>query len=222
MQKTRIGISLLAVVMIPLAIILISSNIAFRLPMTYQFYFTDKQAISSAGYDLTESQVSRAFAKYFSSTGSKAFQVYEKNGGYRDPVFGQRDQLVMKMLRSLLNKELIAGIFALIASIILFEFTLRQKMEEWLTLEGQISSGIVAGFLVLQLILLNIKSVRLTLYRLLIGVPLKKKDPFFALMHQGFAKSYIIFSTVIAIALLLLFVYILVRRTRPKGMIFYR
>lgn len=222
MQKTSIGVSLLAVITIPLAILLLSSNIALRLPLTYQFYFTDKQAVSSAGYEVTESEMSREIAKNLNSISKSSFQVYEKNGPYKDPIFGQKDQRVVEKVRKQLNKELLFGIFALIASIILFEFTLRRKMQEWLTAEGQWASGIVCAVLVLQVVLLNMKSVRSWLYTHLIGISMKKSDALYTLMHLGFAKSYLVFSTVIAVILLLIFVYVLVRRTRPKGMIFYR
>lgn len=222
MKKTSIGVSLLAVITIPLAIILLSSNIALRLPLTYQFYFTDKQAVSSAGYTVTESEMSREIAKSLNSFSKSEFQVYEKNGPYKDPIFGKTDQKVVNQVRKQLNAELIFGIFALIASILLFEFTLRQKMQEWLTAEGQWGSAIVCAVLVLQVILLNIQGVRSWLYRHLIGIPLKKSNALYTLMYLGFAKSYLVFSTVIAVILLLIFVYILFRRTRPKGKIFYR
>ncbi|MGN1382022.1 MAG: hypothetical protein ACI4W2_04315 [Eubacterium sp.] len=222
MQKTSIGVSLLSVITIPLAIILLSSNIALRIPLTYQFYFTDKQAISSAGYEVTESQMSHAITSSLNSVSGGKFQVYEKNGQYKDPIFGTKDQTVVNKVRKQLNKELAAGLFALIASVILFEFTLRKKMPEWLIAEGQWASGIICALLFIQAILVNIKSFRLWLYNHLVGITLKKSDALYSLMHLGFAKAYLVFSTLIAVILLLLFVYILVRRTRPKGMIFYR
>ncbi|MCH3954656.1 MAG: hypothetical protein LKE44_05485 [Eubacterium sp.] len=222
MQKTSIGFSLLTVITVPLAIILLSSNIALRIPLTYQFYFTDKQAISSAGYEVTESQLSHEIAASLNSVSGGKFQVYEKNGQYKDPIFGTKDQEVVSQVRKQLNKELAAGIFALIASLLLFEFTLRKKMPEWLTAEGQWASGIVCALLLLQAILVNIKSFRLWLYSHLVGITLKKSDALYAIMHLGFAKAYLVFSTLIAVILLLLFVYILVKRTKPKGMIFYQ
>lgn len=222
MQKTSIGLSLLSVITIPLAIILLSSNIALRLPLTYQFYFTDKQAITSAGYDVTEKEMSREIASSLSSVSGKNFQVYEKNGQYRDPIFGRADQKVMRLARTQLNRALILGLIALLASIILFEFTLRNKMEEWLTAEGQWASAAVCALLVLQAIVVNIGGFRKWLYAHLIGVSLSKGDALYMLMHLGFAKAYLIFATVIAVIMLLIFVYILVKRTKPKGMIFYQ
>jgi hypothetical protein len=222
MQKTSIGVSLLTVITVPLAIILLSSNIALRLPLTYQFYFTDKQAISSAGYEVTESQMSHEIASSLNSISGGKFQVYEKNGQYRDPIFGTKDQKVVDKVRKQLNKEFAGGLIALITSIFLFEFTLRKKMPEWLIAEGQWASGIICALLLLQAMLINIKSVRLWLYSHLVGITLKKSDALYTLMHLGFAKAYLVFSTLIAVILLLLFVYILVKRTRPKGMIFYR
>lgn len=87
MQKSSRVFSVLLTVLIPLAIFILSSNLILRMPLTYKFYFNDSMTINKIDYSVSVSKVGNSIGAYFSKPGSTEFQVYEKNGSYKDGVF---------------------------------------------------------------------------------------------------------------------------------------
>ncbi len=221
MQKISIVFSVLLTVTIPAAILLLSFNFALRLPQTYEFYFTDSLAISKAGLNIEIQDMSDEIGSYLSSVKEPTFQIYEKNGSYNDPVFSKKDREAMKRIRDFLFKELIAGLIFLAFSILVYEFGLFVKVEEWLRVEAYIASWITGILLAVESVLMAATSFPQWLYNRFIGVDLGKSSSLKLLMTQNFSKTYIIFSLVIGVVMLIVFIYLNAVRTKPRTTVFY-
>jgi hypothetical protein len=221
MQKISIVFSVLLTVTIPAAILLLSFNFALRLPQTYEFYFTDSLAISKAGLNIEIQDMSDEIGSYLSSVKESTFQIYEKNGSYNDPVFSKKDRNAMKKIRVFLFKELIAGLCFLAFSILVYEFGLFVRVEEWLRVEAYIASWVTGILLAAQSILMAATGFPQWLYNKFIGVELGKNSNLKLLMTQNFSKTYIIFSLVIGVVMLIIFIYLNAVRTKPRTTVFY-
>ena len=139
MHKPSIIFSVLLTVLIPLAIFLLSSNLILRIPQTYEFYFNDSQSIDGIDYSITVSKMGKSICSYFSSPGNDDFQVYEINGQYKDPVFGDKDKTVMKNAKDFLFKELVAGLAALLFAVLIYVNTVKKKLRQYLRIESWIA-----------------------------------------------------------------------------------
>ena len=127
----------------------------------------------------------------------------------------------MKRIRDFLFKELIAGLIFLAFSILVYEFGLFVKVEEWLRVEAYIASWITGILLAVESVLMAATSFPQWLYNRFIGVDLGKSSSLKLLMTQNFSKTYIIFSLVIGVVMLIVFIYLNAVRTKPRTTVFY-
>lgn len=113
MRKFNYVCSLILAVMLPLMIVILSSNLVLRVSEIYVFHFNDSQVINEIPYNVTGSQMAKEISSYWSSFSGEAFQVEEDNGDYQDPIFEPDEQRVMGKVKNILNIELAAGLFCL-------------------------------------------------------------------------------------------------------------
>ena len=72
----------------------------------------------------------REIASYWSSFSSKDFQVYEDNGIYKDKIFQNDEQQVMRKTKNILNIELAAGLLCLAISLAIYIYLLRSGFRD--------------------------------------------------------------------------------------------
>lgn len=217
------GLSLLLVVTIPLAILLISSACVLHMPQTYEYYFNDSESLERIGYGVEVSEMGDAISDYLLMPRTEPFQVYEQNGEYRDPIFSEADQEVMTRAGKFLFKETAAGVLFLLVSVLLFFDTKRKKLIGLLWGES-IAAAVVTGVLyLLQYGVLTGESTLHALYNRIIGITLPKTSNLHLILGDGgIAGVYLMFMTVLAAALLALYLYIAYRNTRPERVFYVR
>ena len=77
MRKFNYVCSLILAVMLPLMIVILSSNLVLRVSEIYVFHFNDSQVINEIPYNVTGSQMAKEISSYWSSFSGEAFQVEE-------------------------------------------------------------------------------------------------------------------------------------------------
>lgn len=221
MHKPSVIMSVLLTVLIPVAILLLSSNLVLRMPLTYEFYFNDSQTLDEIDYSITVSDMGSAIGKYLSMPGSEDFQVYENNGKYKDTVFTTSEQTVMKKAKGFLFRQLLVVLGLLIVTILIYANTSRKGLRDLLRHESWIAMGVTVALMILQWVLVRHKNFRAMLYGTFIGSKLSKTSTLYIVFGgDKIYSTYLMFSTIAMIALLLLFVYVNYKYTKPDR-IFY-
>ena len=223
MRRSDIVISLLLVVLIPAAVILLSFNVTFRIPVTYGFYLTDTNAASRISYEVEDDDLTNEVVSYLSNPTDHEFQIYQKVGKYEDEVFSERDQEAMANAKDFLMKTGVAAVVAFILVLGLFLYAVRKMVgdKDNFRFFTRLTAGAFVVMVALQDILAFWKPVRLWFYTKAFGVWLPEDSVLNILFSQGFAKSYCIVSSVICAIFFVLYLYICYRRYRPHGRIFY-
>ena len=223
MQKPSKVMSLFITVLIPIAILLLSSNLVLRLPLTYSFYFFYSQSLNEINYNVKVSYMGKAIAKYFSVPSSNKFQAYEKNGKYEDGVFKDKEQKAMEKAKSFLSRQLFIGLAALLLAVLIYANTTRRGMRDILRHESWIAMGLTGLLLLLQIILISSKSFRRLLYCKFIGIKLSHNATLYTIMGGGnIYTSYLLIATITGLIFLLLFAYINHRYTKPDRIFYNR
>ena len=210
----------LLIILIPLMIVILSTNIVLRSKETYVFHFNDTQAVNKIYTDVTGTELAGEISSYWSSFDKSEFQVYEKNGKFKDPVFGKKDSQVMGKVKKAVNIELAVGVVFLAISLILYRMLYVKGFRAALHKMGYISGGITIGLLIVMNILLRIKSFRMLMYNLFVGIELGKKSVLVTLLGSLFYKTYLLFATMAGVALLAILFYVNYNLTKDKR-IFY-
>ena len=223
MHKPSVIMSVLLTVLIPVAILLLSSNLVLRMPLTNDFYFNDSQTLDEIDYSITVSDMGSAIGKYFSMPGSADFQVYEKNGKYKDTVFTTSEQKVMKKAKDFLFRQFLVALGILILAMLIYANTSRKGLRDLLRYESWIAMGGTVFLLILQLVLIGHKSFRAMLYGAFIGSGLSKTSTLYIILGGGKIYSiYLMFSSIAMIVLLLLFIYLNYKHTKPDRIFYAR
>lgn len=223
MQKPSIIMSVFLTVLIPIAILLLSSNLVLRMPLTYEFYFNDAQTLDEIDYSIAVSTMGNSIGKYLSSPGSAKFQVYEKNGSFKDAVFKSKEQKVMSNYKTFLFRQALIALAVIIIALLIYVNTVRSKLKDLLRLETRIAMGVTGFLLLLQLILIGQKGFREMLYSHVIGIKLSKTSTLSVVFGGGdIYGTYLMFATIAGLVILLLFIYVNHRFTKPDRIFYYR
>ena len=220
MHKFNYFCSIILMITLPLMIFVLSSNLVLRVSAVYTYHFNDSQVIDEIPYNVTSSQMAEGIASYWSSFSKEAFQVYEENGAYQDPVFEQAEQKVMKKVKNALNIELAMGVLYLAVTFAIYIYLHRSGFRE--ALHNRSRVGLVVGLLLLIAhgICWNIKKYRLWLYSHVVGIDLAKDSTLAMVMGYPFFKTYVIFSSILGLAILAVVCYVNYLMTKPSR-IFY-
>lgn len=220
MRKVNYLLSGLLVIFMSLMIVLLSSNMVLRISATYVYHFNDSEVMLNVPYSIKGNEMAKEITSYFMSFSDKPFQVYEDNRIFKDPIMEKEDQEVMKKAKKILNIELAAGLLsaAVFAGIYIYLF----KKDYKKALRNRYRAGIVLSVILIVAlgIFFAIKSCRKFLYAELIGVKLSKYSIVGLILGDPFFKTYIMFSTLVAVIFLAVMTYVHYKITKPER-IFY-
>lgn len=220
MKKNGFVLMAILIILIPLAVITAGSNAALRLPVTYHFYFNDRQPISRAGYNLEPEKTGTEIAKYLNGAGGK-FQLYEENGRYRDPVFDKKDQQVFRRVQAMVMRQGILALILLIAAVALFLLMGKMDLEEFRQFGANVGCGAAGVLTLAHIVLVGISGFRKWIYGALIGISLPKDSALVLLMSYGLPKAYLLTSTVAMAVLIIALLAWNYTVSRPKDTVFY-
>lgn len=222
MHKFNYVCSIILAVTLPLMILILTSNLILRVSETYVYHFNDSQVMDEIPYNVKGSQMADGISSYWSSFDGESFQVYEKNGTYRDPVFSKEEQKIMRKAKNILNIELAAGILCLIVTTVIYVYLWKSKFLEALRKRYYTGAGLTAVLLVVQAVCWHLKGFRLWAYNFFIGLPLTEESSatLMTILGDPFYKTYVLFATVFGAAVLALLTYINYHLTKPAR-IFY-
>ena len=212
--------SIILVITLPLMIVILSSNLVLRTSATYVFHFNDSQVISEVPYNVEGTEFADAISSYWSSFSDEPFQVREDNGMFKDEIFEEDEQLVMKQAKYVLNIELAVGILCLVLSTAIYIYLLKSGFGLALRNRYKVCIGVTIGLLVVQIACWYTKGFRLWLYNTLIGVPLHKDSVLALILGDPLYQTYMIFATIFGGAMLAILTYVHQSVTRPDR-IFY-
>ena len=220
MHKFNYFCSIVLTITLPLMIFLLSSNLVLRVSATYTYHYNDSQVIDEIPYYVTASQMADGIASYWSSFSGEAFQVYEENGTYQDPVFDETEQQVMQKAKRILNIELAAGLLFLAITLAIYIYLYRSGFRDALRNRSWVGLGIAPVLLVAHGICWHIKSYRVWMYTHLIGIELEKDSTLAIVLGDPFFKTYVIFASIFGAAMLAAICYANYLLTKPSR-IFY-
>lgn len=220
MHKFNYFCSIVLTITLPLMIVILSSNLVLRVSATYTYHYNDSQVIDEIPYYVTGSQMADGIASYWSSFSGEAFQVYEKNGTYQDPVFDETEQQVMQKAKRILNIELAAGLMLLAITLAIYIYLYRSGFRDALRNRSRVGLAIALALLIAHGVCWSIKGFRIWLYSHLIGIELEKDATLAIVLGDPFYKTYVIFAAIFGAAMLAVVCYVNYLLTKPSR-IFY-
>lgn len=220
MHKFNYLLSFILAVTLPLTILILSSNLILRTSEVYVYHFNDSQVVSDLPYSVEERTIATAVSSYWSHLGSKSFQVYEDNGQYKDPVFEEKEQVVMYKTRRLINLHLLAGLLLMIISAVIYIYLLKRDFRAALRNRYRFSVGFAAVLMIVRIILFSTKSFRIWAYNCFIGIDLDKESNLMLLLGDPFFKTFLLFTTIAGAAFLGIMTYVNIILTKPERLFY--
>ena len=216
MRKFNFLSYILIMIILPIAIVSLCGNVVFRISETYIYHFNDSQVIEDIGSIVTGGEVADSITGYFNSPSRAEFQIYEQNGEFKDPIFDEVESRAMHKAKRVLTWTLLGGILLMAGGIALYIFMTGTVEREVLRLIGFITIGISAIELVVVDFLVARPGIRALLYDKFIGEALGEESTLRILLGSPIQKTYIIFSSVLSLAVMGIFLYIHSNITREK------
>ena len=208
MRRFNYFCSILLVIVMPLMIVIMTSNITLRTPDLYQYHFNDSEIMNDFGYDISEESMSKEISDFLISIKYEKFQVYEDNGIYQDPVFDSLDSNAMRKARNVLNIELGIGILCLLLTLAIYLYFLKSGFKKALRNRFKIIIPLTFVIIIGQAICWVSKPIRSWFYAKLIGVTLAKDSGLAMILGAGFTNTVAQFITIIGILFLVITWYI--------------
>ncbi len=199
---------IVVMVTLPLAILLLSSNLVLRVSETYIYHFNDSQVTLYTGVDVSGSQFASSITDYFNRIGGEDFQVYEQNGTFMDPLFEENESRMMSEAKRTMTTEFFAGLLLLGIGVFVYILLMRRGDVKSLRKTGFVALVLGMGFLVTQIIAMNNPGFREWLYDTFIGVELNENSLIALLLSDPFQKSYLLFATILGTAFMVIYGYI--------------
>ena len=207
MRKINYIWYVLLAVFIPIAITTLTLNIVLRLPETYVYHFNDSEIINELPTDLKGGDFADEITSYLNSPKKGEFQVYEKNGKFKDAIFDKRDSRAMKNAKSSLFKISMVSVTSIIVSIACYWYLKKKNMKKILRISGYIWTGITGIYIIILQILLRNKTIRIGIYNKLISVNLTKGSSLLLILGPPFYKTVLIFFTLTTILITAIIFY---------------
>lgn len=220
MHKFNYILSFVLAITLPLMILILSSNLILRTSEVYVYHFNDSQVVREFPYNVEERDVAKAISSYWSSINPDSFQVYEDNGKYKDPVFEEKEQVVMYKARKLINLHLLAGLLLMIVSLAIYIYLLKRNFRATLRNQYKFSGVFAAVLIIAQIVLLSTKSFRVWAYDYFIGIDLGKESNLILILGDPFFRTFLIFTTVLGAALLGVITYLNIILTKPERLFY--
>ncbi|MGF6375199.1 hypothetical protein M2140_000233 [Clostridiales Family XIII bacterium PM5-7] len=221
MRKFNYFCSIVLVVLLPIMIVVLSSNLIVRMSEPYVYHFNDSQVVNEIPFNVTGAEIASSIADYWSPFEDKDFQVYETNGAYKEPIFVEEEQEIMAKAKVFLNIELAIGVAALIISALIYIYLWRKGFKKALRNRFYVSAGVTVALLIIQGVCWYMKPFRAWLYDSLIGIKLTEASMTLQTILSGsFFQTYVLFATILGVAVLAVLTYINYKLTKPER-IFY-
>lgn len=220
MHKFNYLLSFILAITLPLTILILSSNLILRTSEVYVYHFNDSQVVRELPYSVEERDVASAISAYWSQRGSESFQVYEDNGKYKDPVFEEKEQVVMYKARKLINLHLFAGLLLMVISAVIYIYLLKREFRAALRNRYKFSVAFAAIMMIARIVLISTKSFRVWAYDYLIGIDLGKESNLLLLLGDPFFRTFLIFTTILGAALLGVMTYVNIVLTKPERLFY--
>ena len=220
MGRFKFICSIIVVITVPIVIITLSQNIIFRLPDVYLFYFNDSQVIDNIYTSLTNSEMADGIAGFFNSFHPSEFQIYEDTGYDLQGIFDSGDSYNMLILKRALDICGILGIVALILTVAVYIFFLKEDEKKLLRNSFRISTGISVLLIAAQAVLMAVSQFRDGVCRLMGLRTLSDSSNLAIILGEDFWDMAGYFVTGMALIVLLIAIYTNYRLTKPPR-IFY-
>ena len=218
MNKLRTVLFALLIILLPLTVLTLSGNIVLRTSAVYGYHFNDSQVIDKIDSSLSSTEIGNEIAGYFNSFNDEEFQIYEQNGEFQDPMFDQSEILVMRRVKTLLWWMLLGGVFSLVLLIVVYVYLRLWENKHSLRVCGMTAGAASFIAMIVKGVLILNRGFRASLYNRFIGVPLNNESTLKILLGSPLERIYIVFATIIGIALTVLFVYVSFELTKERGM----
>ncbi len=203
-------------IIMPFAIIILSSNLVLRLPEMYVYHFNDTRAPSYASSQISGSEFAGYITGYFNSPTQKDLQIYEQNGTYKDSLLENDEIEVMHRAKHLMTVGLAAGTALMAISVALFIYLHRISTRKGMRISGNTALCITVVELIAVLILVNNEGMRSALYRMFIGTQLNDDAVIKILLSSPLETSFTIFEGVLASVMTAVWMYINIVTTKEK------
>lgn len=216
MKKVNYVISYLLVVCFLISVLTISSTLALHAKTTYDFNFNDGVAFKKISSPVDSHKLSSGVTKYFLSTSKKEFQIYEVNGEFKDPIFNKKEQRVMKKVKSIFSMELFAGVLSALVFFALYRYLYANGFKAALYNRMRFAIYATSILVLARILMFCIKSFRYNLYMQMVGIKLDKHSLLIPIFGDPFYKSYLLFSSIIAVVLIGIAIYFKNKFTKPE------
>lgn len=215
MKKVNYIISYLLVVCFLISVLTLSSTLTLHTSGTYNFNFNDGVAFKKVPAPVEPNKISSELIKYLISPSKEKFQIYEVNGRYKDPIFNKKEQEVMKRVKTIFSIELFASVLSAVVFFALYRYLYSNGFKEALGNRMKFALYITSGCVIARIIAISIKTFRVSLYANMIGIKLDKPSILIPIFGDPFFKSYIMFSTIIAVVLIGITIYFNKKFVKP-------
>lgn len=222
MRRLNFFFSIVFTITLPLMIVILSSTVVLRVSETYNYHFNDSEVLDKIDYSIKGSEMSSAVTSFLSPFNDDKFQAYEVNGKYKDPIFKVDEQDVMKKAKRVLNIELAASIILTAVTIGIYVYFIKNKYKAAIRKRFFIGCGISGALIIANIVCFSIRAFRLWLYNSLIGISLKKTATLTTVLGDPFFKTYVLFTTLLAIIVLGVYIYINHKYTKPDRIFYQR
>ncbi|MGI6177046.1 MAG: hypothetical protein ACOYJO_01130 [Eubacterium sp.] len=212
---------LILCISMPLAIVLLCSNIVLRIPATYVYHFNDTEVIDDLGIDMYGSEMADGIAGYLNSTGDGSeFQMYIENGSFKDPVFDETDSAAMAKVKTTLRNELILGLVFLAVFIVDYIVLVKREYRDWLRRAGVIAAVVSIALSAVMFGLFRSGTFVRKLYDTFVGVDLSENTLIGRLLDMSFLSVAGTFALIVALIAIAVFLFIHLQITREEKLFF--
>ncbi|MBO4235802.1 MAG: hypothetical protein J5928_05150 [Firmicutes bacterium] len=219
MNKKGLAVYALLIVLLPIAILILSGNAMLRVSASYGYHFNDIQASDMVDSSLSNAELAGEITGYFNSFGGdEEFQIYEQNGEFLDPVFDDLEVLAMKRAKRVMTWTLVAGGIVFVSVLIIYVYLALKGEKRTLRISGIIAAAVTFAALIAKIVLVVGNAFRGKLYARFIGVALSEESSLRLILGSPMERVYLVFSSVFALILIIVFLYITLRLTKEKGM----
>lgn len=208
MKQLNYVLSFVMIVLISAAVLMLSSTLVLRLSATYVYHFNDSQAVLDIPYSVKGGEMADGISSYLRSFGDEAFQVYEDNGMYKDPLFNLKEKEVMRKVRTVLNLEMGLGMIALGFFVAIYIYLYKRNSTRLLRYTGRGAVATLSVLIIVRAVLACIKTFRGWLYQTLIGIELEKDSLLIQVLGDPMFKTYVLFATVVAVVFTGIYAYV--------------
>lgn len=215
MKKVNYIISYLLVVCFLISVLTLSSTLTLHTSTTYNFNFNDGVAFKKIPAPVEPDKISSELTKYLISPSKEKIQIYEVHGRFKDPIFNKKEQEVMKKVKIIFSIELFAGALSAVVFFALYRYLYSNGFKEALSDRMKFAIYTTSACIIARIIAFSLKSFRINLYMQMVGIKVDKHSVLIPIFGDPFFKSYLLFSTIIAVVLIGITIYFNKKFVKP-------